>query len=293
MTGFEAHMAEGATTVARAWALRRTDGVELGFTDHDADLEFAGVRFRAGAGLSASALAHSTGLAVDNTEASGALCDSGLSEADILAGRYDGAELRIWQVNWADVAQRRLIFRGTLGEITRVGAAFRAELRGLAEALGQPQGRIYQPDCTAVLGDAQCRFDVTAPGFTALQPVETVEDRRVFRFAQLAGFEDRWFETGHLQVQDGPAAGLGGVIKNDRLAVDGARRIELWQALAAPLRAGDTLRLIAGCDKRASTCRLKFGNLVNFRGFPFIPGEDWLMAVPRSDGRNDGGSLAQ
>ncbi len=43
----------------------------------------------------------------------------------------------------------------------------------------------------------------------------------------------------------------------------------------------DLLRLEAGCDKRAVTCRYKFDNFVNFQGFPHIPGDDWLVAGPR------------
>jgi len=38
---------------------------------------------------------------------------------------------------------------------------------------------------------------------------------------------------------------------------------------------------------------LKFNNLINFQGFPGIPGEDWLMSVPRTGGVNDGGSLSE
>ncbi len=289
MSDLGAHLRSGATTVARAWALERADGAVMGFTDHDRDLAFDGVTFRADSGLSARALAQSTGLAVDNTEAAGALSDAALREEDILAGRYDGAALRIWEVNWADVAQRRMIFRGTLGEISRADGAFRAELRGLAEALGQPQGRVYQGVCPAVLGDAACGVDLSQPGMSSERPAEAIEGGRVFRFEGFAGFEERWFEKGRLRVLSGAAQGLAGVIKNDRMSGAG-RIIELWEPIPAGVAPGDMLRIEAGCDKRAATCRLKFGNFVNFRGFPHIPGEDWLMAVPRSDAVNDGGS---
>lgn len=289
MSGLATHLESGATTVARAWALTRRDGVAYGFTDHDVDLNFENIVFRAGSGLTARALAQSSGLSVDNTEAAGALSHDVLNEADIRAGRFDGAALRIWQVNWSDVAERRLIFRGTLGEITREDGAFRAELRGLSEALGQPMGRVYQPACDAVLGDAACGVDLTAPGYSAELRAEAVTDARVFRFTGLDGFADRWFERGRIVALSGTAEGLVGVVKNDRRDADG-RTLELWQALGAGVAAGDELRLEAGCDKRPGTCRLKFGNLVNFRGFPHVPGEDWLMAAPRSDAVNDGGS---
>lgn len=289
MSGLQAHLETGATTVARAWAVTRRDGVVLGFTDHDRDLEFEGVAFRAASGMTARALAQTTGLAVDNSEALGALRDAGLREADIAAGRYDGAEVRIWAVNWADVSARRLELRGTLGEVTRAGGAFRAELRGLTEALGQPQGRVYQAGCSAVLGDGACGFDLAQAGYFAEVAAEEVGGA-VLRFAALPGFEDRWFEGGRLEVLSGAAAGLVGVVRNDRLSASG-RVVELWQAPGDVVAAGDMLRLTAGCDKRAATCRLKFDNLLNFRGFPDIPGDDWLMAHPRQGGLNDGGSL--
>lgn len=44
------------------------------------------------------------------------------------------------------------------------------------------------------------------------------------------------------------------------------------------------------CDRLWETCVGVFGNGVNFRGFPDIPGDDWLGAMPREGVRHDGGS---
>lgn len=288
----QAHLQSGLTTLCRCWAVVRRDGQSFGFTDHDRDLDFEGVVFRADTGLSAKAVQQTTGLAVDNSEAVGALSDAAVTEADILAGRFDGAAVRAWLVDWSAPENRVLQFRGSLGEIKRGGGAFEAELRGLTEALNQPQGRVFQPGCAAVLGDGQCRFDTTQPGFAAELAAEEVEEGRVFRFANLAGFDERWFEKGRFEVTSGAAAGLVGLVKNDRLS-DQGREIELWEALRAPIATGDMVRIVAGCDKRAETCRLKFQNFLNFRGFPHIPGEDWLLSYPVRAGTNDGGSLSQ
>lgn len=289
--GLHAHLASGATTVCRAWAVVRRDGAVFGFTDHDRELSFEGIRFRADSGLTAGALQQTTGLAVDNSEALGALSDAAVTEADLLAGRFDGAEVRAWLVNWAAIGDRVMQFRGSLGEIVRSGGAFRAELRGLTEALNQPQGRVYQRDCSAILGDRGCRFDLGQPGYAVERPAEIVEDRVIFRFAELTGFDDRWFEKGRLVVLSGAGRELIGIVKNDRLSGT-ARTVELWQALGAEVLPGDLLRLEAGCDRRLDTCRMKFSNVRNFRGFPNIPGEDWLSAYPSSATVNDGGSLA-
>ncbi|MGR3759619.1 DUF2163 domain-containing protein [Roseobacteraceae bacterium NS-SX3] len=293
MTGmseaFRAHVASGLTTLCRCWLLERSDGVAYGFTDHDRDLAFAGHSFAAGTGLTARVQQQQTGLSVDNTGALGALSDAAVREADIEAGRFDGAAVRCWLVNWQDVAVRWLQFRGTLGQLRRAGGMFEAELRGLTEALNQPLGRVYQKPCTAVLGDAACRFDLDTPGYAAELAVDGVERAQLFRWTALPGFEPAWFTGGRLRVLSGAAKGLWGVIKQDRS--DGARRsLTLWQPLRAEIAAGDEVRLEAGCDKRMETCRLKFNNLLNYQGFPDIPGEDWVMAVPRQSGANTGGS---
>ncbi|MDF1873005.1 DUF2163 domain-containing protein [Vannielia sp.] len=285
-----AHLRGGITSVARAWTVARRDGEVLGFTDHDVPLAFDGIAFRANSGLTAKALMQSTGLSVDNTEAMGALSSEAITEEDILAGRYDGAEVTAWLVNWQAPESRVMLFRGTLGEVSRGGGAFEAELRGLTEALNQPQGRVYQPHCSAVLGDGSCGVDLSNPGYQSERAVEQVEDGRIFRFAGMDEFDLRWFERGRFEVLTGEAAGLVGQIKNDRLSND-ERVIELWEQLPAEIATGDMVRIEAGCDKRAATCRLKFANLENFRGFPSIPGEDWLMSYPVSSGQNEGGSL--
>ena len=275
-----AHLATGFGTVARAWAVTRTDGTVFGFTDHDRDLSFEGVTFKADTGLTAKALSQATGLSVDNTEAMGALNDAAIREEDIAAGRFDNAEVVAWLVNWADVAARRVMFRGHIGEVRRGAGAFHAELRGLSEALNLPVGRVYQRPCTAVLGDASCRFDRDTPGYFHVGALEGVEEARVFLCGDLAAFEPGWFQRGRLGMQNGDATGLSAMIKRDHLRPDGTRVIEVWEPLRAAPAVGDFVRLEAGCDKRFATCRLKFNNLLNFQGFPDVPEEDWMTVTP-------------
>ncbi len=286
-----AHLATGTTTVCRCWAVIRRDGARFGFTDHDRDLVFDAITFRAASGMTASALQQGTGLAVDNSEAAGVLSDAAVTETDLLGGLFDGAQVEIWRGDWADVTARERLFRGSLGEIRRRDGAFEAELRGLAEALNQPVGRAYQRVCGAVLGDARCGVDTGAPDYAVTMAPDTVADGRVLVFSDLGGFADRWFEQGMLRVETGAAAGLTGIVKSDRLGADGLRRITLWQSLRREIAPGDRVRIVAGCDKRAATCRDKFANFGNFRGFPHIPGDDWLTSYPAGSTPDDGGSM--
>lgn len=285
-----AHLATGHTTLARCWRLERQDGVVLGFTDHDRDLFFEETVFRADTGLTAQVLSQGAGLSVDNSEALGALSDASISETDIVAGRFDGARCWCWLVNWEAVSDRLLLFAGTLGDLVRAGGAFQAELRGLTEPLNHPVGRVYQKACAAVLGDGQCQVDLSASIYQTKALVESVDGNRVFRFSGLDGFEDGWFRKGRLDFEDGAAAGLYGVIKEDRI-VDGFREIALWAPIALSVELGTVARLTVGCDKRFQTCRLKFLNHLNFQGFPDIPGDDWITIGPSEGAGNDGGSL--
>lgn len=290
--GLLEHLAGGDTTVCRCWSVRRRDGRVLGFTDHDRDLAFDGITFRADTGLTAEAMQQSSGLALDNGEAFGALTDVALREVDIAAGRFDGAEVEAWHVNWSAPEERMLQFRGTIGEITRTAGSFRAELHGLSHALNRPQGFVYQAPCSAVLGDARCGVDLRDGAFGTELTTASVDGGKSFGFEGLDRFAPGWFVSGRLDILDGPAAGLGGVIRRDE-QLPALRRIDLWEELGIRPADATRVRLRAGCDKRAETCRAKFDNYRSFRGFPDLPGEDWLMAYPRDGEINDGGSLTR
>lgn len=283
------HLKTGATTTCRAWCVTRKDGKQLGFTDHDRDLSFDGVTFKASTGFTASALQQTAGLSVDNTEVVGALNDGAISEADIAGGRYDGAAVVIYLLNWADVAQRSIRFRGTFGEIRRTQSSFTVELRGLTEALNTTSTRIYQPTCPAVLGDAECRFDVDQAGFSVETVVKATGTFAQYFVASQPGLPDRWFEKGRIKVLSGDAAGSVGIVKFDTETRDG-RLLELWVGFDLEVAVGDEVRIEAGCNKSQITCKEKFNNFLNFRGFPHVPSADWATSYPVSTQRNDGGS---
>lgn len=275
----EQHLKTGSTTVCRTWLVRRNDGEAFGFTDHDCDLSFDGVVFAARTGMTAGALEKNNGMAVDNTEVTGALSDASITEEDILAGRYDGAEVTMYLVNWSDLRERAVLFRGTFGEINRSGGAFRVELRGLTDKLNVPSGRVYHSECGAVLGDTQCQINLEAAAYSTESALSAVIDGRILHIPAEPGFADGWFADGRVEIHTGVGKGQTGRVKSDTTVGD-VRAIELWQTLAVRPAPLDQIRLITGCDRRASTCRQKFDNFLNFRGFPHIPGEDWLRSSP-------------
>lgn len=286
---FQARLDSGATRMCRCWRVDRKDGMVLGFTDHDGDLSFDGVTFLAGSGMDASALQTATGLSVDNAQAVGALSTAAITEADIRAGKFDGAEVRHWMVDWERPDLRVMLFRGSFGEIRRSDGRFEVELRGLAETLNVSVGRNILRSCDRVLGDGKCSFDVTKPGFFAEVSVAAGSAGARVVCDGLAHFASDWFSQGQLIWLSGDNAGDKALIKSETILAEG-RAFGLWQQPAREMKTGDRFRVVVGCDKSAETCRAKFQNFLNFRGFPHIPGEDWVTSYPKDGEIHDGGS---
>lgn len=206
-----ARIESGAATLCHAWLLRRTDGVETGFTDHDHDLTVEGISCRAASGWITGAADSAVGLSAGSAAVAGSLDDAGITDEDVAAGLYDGARVALWRVDWIRPDLRVRLWTAILARIRREGASFVADLEGPLAKLERVVGRTYGRTCDALLGDARCRVDLT--GFPGLD-----------------------------------------------------------------------------CDKRWATCVGRFANGINFQGFPDIPGDDFLTAVPVEGGRNDGGS---
>jgi uncharacterized phage protein (TIGR02218 family) len=285
----QAHLDSGTTTLAWCWRLTRRDGARLGFTDHDRDLAFDGTTFAAATGFAATEIRDAVGLAVDNLEVESALSADSLNESDLAAGLLDDASVEIWRVNWQDTAQRVLMRSGSIGEVRRAGSAFAAEVRGLAHYLQQPKGRLFQYGCDADLGDARCTVDLTSPAFRGTGTVIVATSLRRFTATGLDAFGGGFFARGLLTFTTGANAGRSQEVRRHLFAAPVI--LELWQPMADAILPGDQFTVTAGCDKQFATCQAKFDNAVNFRGFPHMPGNDFVTTVARpGDPANDGGS---
>jgi uncharacterized phage protein (TIGR02218 family) len=275
-----AALASGATTLCWCWRITPRSRPALGFTDHDCDLVFDGTTFEAASGFTATEIREAVGLSVDNLEVESALTSERLSETGLAAGDFDDAAVEIFRVDWTNPSSRILVRRGSIGEVRRSGASFVAEVRGLAHYLQQPRGRVLQYGCDAELGDARCGIDLASPLYRGSATVLAGLGDRALATAGLAAFADGWFTRGLLSFTSGANAGRAVEVKlHARRTADAT--LELWQPPGASIAAGDAFIVTAGCDKQHATCRTRFANVANYRGFPHMPGNDFL-ASPRS-----------
>lgn len=287
-SGLAAHLAQGATTLCWCWKVTRQDGLQMGFTDHDRPLMFDGVTFAAATGFSGTEIESSLGLSVDNMDVEGALSSDAITEADIAAGLFDDAEIVLYRVNWQDVACREVIKRGNVGEVTRGEVTFQAEFRGLAHRLNQTIGRTFQYGCDAVLGDARCGVDLTTAANKGMGAVTAVADR-VVQVSGLDGYAHDHFSRGLLTWGSGANTGQTVKVKAHK-ATGGSVELTLWRAPSEPVQPGDAFTVLAGCPHTFDACKAKFANAENFRGFPHIPGNSFILSYAKQDEQENDGS---
>lgn len=260
------------TTSCYAWRLERADGVTIGFTSHDRDLVIDNLRYRAAPGMVPSTIALSDSLEMDSVDIEGVMTSTAITETDLMAGRWNGAGLHISLVNWKHPEDEPLhLISGEFGEITRSGDAFRVEMLGGTSFLDEAIAPLTSPTCRARLGDRACKISLAAhqAEMTVTQMVNSQ-----LEFADLQG-QAADYIYGELRWLSGKNCGLSFAIIGGE-----GNAIRLADQPAQPVSIGDRALLTAGCDKNFATCRDRFQNSINFRGEPYLPGNDLLTRYP-------------
>lgn len=252
--------------VATFWRIYRRDGVMLAFTSHDRDLDFAGIKHRTAPGMVPAAIRLSADLSNDSAEAEGALNHASIREEDLAAGLFDEAAIEIGAVDWL-THEHYVLYTGEIGRIEDDQSQFSAELRSGKQLLEQDLVPRTSPTCRAEFCARGC--GLSASRFTSSRSLAEIDlDRNRVRFDQLNATDHI---DGRLRFMAGPQTG----IRFDIIDIDGD-----WLVLDRPLVAGTEIgtraELTEGCDHTIATCAARFGNAANFRGEPFLPGNDLL-----------------
>ncbi|MFD1033092.1 DUF2163 domain-containing protein [Sphingomonas hankookensis] len=254
------------TTLTWCWRIERRDGVTIGLTAHDRDVVVDGLPYRAAPGMVPSAIERDDTLDAPVMAVEGALSHAAVSAEDLLAGRYDGARVEVFAVDWDTGGAPVSIASGRIGAVELRRGRFAAELLGAEARLEAPVVEATSPGCRAMLGDRRCR--VPMAGRRRVVRVSGQEGTRV-TLAAGAGFA-----RGRLRWIGGANSGLAAMI----VAAD-ADGVTLEQAPRFG-GVGALVEISEGCDGTLPTCRDRFGNVANFRGEPHLPGIDLLTRYP-------------
>lgn len=265
-TALKAHYATGTTTTATCWKATLTNGTVVAATSLDRDLLVDGVTYVAAQAYNPSDVESSQDLNPDNLEVEGFLASPSITDADIHSGLWDFAAVEIFEVNYRDLTMGRNVIRvGTLGEVRGGRSKFNAELRGMMQAFSRKIGSITTKECTADFGDSRCGIALAT--WTVTGSVDSVAENRTVSDDARTEVADH-FTGGKILWLTGANAGLAMEVKRSAVG-----ELELQHPMPFPIAEGDEYSVHAGCQKRFSEdCVAKFNNAVNFRGFPYLPG---------------------
>ena len=273
-------MQTDVTTIAWCWKLTLQDGEVMGFTNHDTDIVINNITYEASSGFEPTAVDTTSNMATDNLDVTGMLDSERIKTADIANGRFDFAEVEIFLCNWAKVTDPVLTLRrGTIGRISHGKNGFQAEVRGLLEALQQSAGLSYQKQCRAQFGDSQCGLNKVS--YTFIGTITSISQDGSFSTNLMQ--EDDYFSYGVIRFER-----TGEEMEVKKHTQTGGN-ISLFLPVS-DIAIGDTFSVTAGCDGNFSTCKTRFSNVFNFRGEPFIPGNDLMASYP---GKQDSATVPE
>lgn len=292
---------QDVTTWAPCIRVSKRGGDVVRLTSHDRDLDVSlgspdplGI---AGAYLSTPAItatqvAGTSDLAIDNLEVDALLDDSGLTEQEIRAGVFDDVEFVLFIVNWRDTAGSGLILKsgivGNISDFLKQMAVM--ELRGLKQLLQQNIVDTVGPTCRYVLGDERCGVDLESFSYAGLVTGVSIVRRRIESLITGMGSPSppepvgEWFTRGLLTWGSGLNSGRIDEVKIDH----GSGDVEFIEPLPYDITIGDTFTITPGCDHTHAVvdgdavgdCGPKFDNIVNFGGEPFVPNQNSLVEAP-------------
>ncbi|MCU0728615.1 MAG: DUF2163 domain-containing protein [Sphingopyxis sp.] len=257
--------------LAWCWRIERRDGVTIGLTTHDRPLRIDTLEYRPSPGIKPSAIHQRFGLAGDVMEVEGGFTADAITEAALVAGRWNGARVTIMVADWEDADARHIVIgHAVLGDVSSDGTGFTASLSTRDPALSRAIVPETAPECRAELGDGACRVAMAARRHRAR--IVSVNGTAVTLDVVLA---DGVGDYGTLCWLTGAGRGLRAAIVEQVGAI-----VVVGLTPGVRPAAGDHVLLIEGCDKRADTCRTRFGNIANFRGEPHLPGIDLITRFP-------------
>jgi uncharacterized phage protein (TIGR02218 family) len=198
-----------------------------------------------------------------------------VSQMDITAGRLTDPVISYIAQNpieivWIEVLrlfrdqdplEANPIFLGQIKTVSFQGVSAIAHCVGFEFYLNQPIPKwFYESNCNHRLFDSRCRMDSSSSLYRIETNVVVATDGITLTSGVFNAFTAGWFTYGILQF---------GAYQRAIVSHIGDEIVIKFRIL--PLVSGNSVIVLAGCDGKIETCRDKFGNVVNFLGFPYVP----------------------
>jgi len=275
--------------LASLWRITRRDGQVFRFAVHDRPLpfreeDFATYTYTPVQGIDPSSLEMPNGLEDLNLEVDG-VTGTTITSDDLRAGLFRNAAVSEFVVNWRFPWAGAIVTTAYTMESLRFnGEDWKADMSGVGKRLTQRVGRRHSRRCDADLGDGRCAAPLGPFTFAAelAQSVSPSSPRQVFVLsgAPAGGLGDDFWTEGTVEWTGGSNAGVVSEVQKSTDGGGGSYTLTLYLPTPNDIQIGDAFTVIAGCNKTATICTSKFANLVNFQGYPTMPGSDKALQGP-------------
>ncbi len=275
-------------------------GTAVGFTSNTRSMTLpghVGITFKATPAITPSAV--ESGLDdVLNLEVTGIYNSDSFVQEDVIAGKWNFAEVEVFSVCWDNVNLGEfLVFKGNIGEMKDYQTYFTAEARGLLSRLSNDVSIATSRFCRVKeFRDSQCghsastvtlggvAYNVTQASLTG--NAFSVGDQRfgaIFDTSTLTGNDPAdsaalaiyaaALANGKLTATSGPNSGISREIAHAAESTGGHPYMDIYTKRPFPfaIDSATTFSLVMGCNRTQEDC-IKFGNIVNRRSEDFIPG---------------------
>lgn len=227
----------------------------IGYTNHDNDIVLDNITYYASTGYSYTDISGSGELNVDNLDLVGMMVNSGIDEAYIEAGGLDGAQVRIFMVDWSAPTDGTIeLMEGVIGEVTRRDGAFIAEIRSKAQHVQQHVLEVTSNHCRAEFGDARCKVNIYPNVWKASTSVTVREDNDAGTgtVIQATGSDARFYKcttAGTTNDTEGEPT-WDTTIGNSTTETDGV----VWECIQSRRRVVTVTSVVSGFEKTKFAC---------------------------------------
>lgn len=280
-------LAKTQTYMAECIKITRTDGEIFRFTAHDKQLiikepDGQYQTYESANSFVMTTLETQNGLAISNMDVDGLIDDDSITEDDLRLGLFDQARVDLFLAYWRDRHVKVLPLRASwIGEIQTENDKFKVDLRGISNKLAQTFTKATSLECRWTFADSRC--GITPATHEASFTVQSVVSSDTFVVPIPDVDHENAYQWGNCTFLTGTNAGA-----KMEILRQWEDRVQLFLPLPYPVEAGDTVKLIKGCDKTFPTCCAKFDNAKRFGGEPFLAGSDMLTRYPVRDDAQDG-----
>ena len=264
-----------AGRISTLFTITSSDGTVKRFTDHDKQLIVGGGTFLPSAGVTKFLMKMTANAEVSSQQIAATIVD--MPDDEIVAGKWDGAKLEVAVCSWeVPAAGKLIVFAGSLGSILWTDEGFLADIQNNMRNLAQNMGSVVTGNCRLELYSTHragqigsCNANKAAN--TVSGTVSYILSNKIKFKCNTTGKADGWGTSGFVTFTSGPMSGLSCQVKKHLVEASPlGESIELFVPAIATIAVGNTFTFSAGCDHTFTTCKAKFGNGVNFGGFPHV-----------------------